>query len=258
MSLDPQAERDAADHLARLDALAPGLVSGFHLVGSATLGDYRSGASDLDICVELTDRADIAELAPAHRGTPCIVEGVYLPEGSLDGRYDRIEDVPWALSWPDERDAYGQLQPVLQMSLARYSATLRGTPPALPANPEELRAYARENLVGYWLPLIEHAQRRLPDFEAGEPVPAYQLIWLGTGPARLWHNIRAMEIISKTQATELAAEHWPDLREPLLDIVALRAGEDIPLTIAHVQAVVTLGQRILAECRPDLAEAAKG
>ena len=252
MTLDPRAAHEAAAHLERLDALRPGLVTGLHLTGSATLDDFRPGASDLDICVELAERVDIAELAPAHRGTASIVEGVYLPEGSLDGRYAKLGEVPWALSWPDDRNAHGQLQPVLQMSLARYSATLRGTPPNLPANPDDLRAYARRNLVDYWLPLIEQAQHRVPDFEAGEPVPTYQLIWLATGPARLWHNIRAAEIISKTAATELAAEHWPDLAGPLGDIVAVRAGADGPLTLDHARAAITLGRRILAECRPDL------
>ena len=252
MTVDPHAAQEAAAHLERLDKIVPGLVTGFHLTGSATLDDFRPGASDLDVCIELAEQVDIAVLAPAHRGAASIVEGVYLPAGSLDGRYPLLSAVPWALSWPDERDAYGQLQPVLQMSLARYSATLRGAPPSLPANPDDLRAYTRRNLVDYWLPLIEHAERRLPDFAAGEPVPTYQLVWLATGPARLWHNIRAAEIISKTAATELAAGHWPDLAGSLRDIVAVRAGQDVPLTVEHVRSAVLLGRRILAECRPDL------
>ena len=258
MTLDPRAERDAAAQLDRLDELVPGLVTGFHVTGSATLDDYRPGASDLDICVELADRVDIAELAPAHRGTPQIVEAVYLPAGSLDGTHARIEEVPWALSWPDERDAYGQLHPVLQMSLARYCATLRGTPPNLPANPDELREYDRKRLADYWLPLIELAEQRIPGFEAGEPVPRYNLVFLGTGPAALWQTIRTAEIISKTVATNRAAVRWPDLAGPLRDIVAVRAGQDVPLTVEHARAVVTLGRRILAECRPDLVDGPTG
>src|SRR5258708_8576380 len=70
--------------LASVDNLAPGLVSGFYLVGSVALGDFHprgagrgrlSTASDIDF-VAVTDRCpepgsqEMAGLAAAHAPTP--------------------------------------------------------------------------------------------------------------------------------------------------------------------------------------------
>jgi hypothetical protein len=44
---------------------------------------------------------------------------------------------------------------------------------------------------------------------------------------------------------------WPDLAEPLNDILAARAGRPTALKTPHGQAAVELGRRILAEARPD-------
>lgn len=41
-------------HLADLDASAPGLVVGAHVVGSAVLDDHVPGVSDLDLVCEVT------------------------------------------------------------------------------------------------------------------------------------------------------------------------------------------------------------
>ncbi|HEY0636087.1 MAG TPA: nucleotidyltransferase domain-containing protein, partial [Pseudonocardiaceae bacterium] len=50
--MDATARGRAEKYLVGLDAAAPGLVAGLHVVGSAALDDYRPG-SDLDLVVEL-------------------------------------------------------------------------------------------------------------------------------------------------------------------------------------------------------------
>lgn len=70
-TLPASAARVAEDRLRRLDALVPGLVTGMHVVGSAALGDYHDGVSDLDVVAELSGEADtdgLAALAEAHAG----------------------------------------------------------------------------------------------------------------------------------------------------------------------------------------------
>ena len=73
------------------------------------------------------------------------------------------------------------------------------------------------------------------------------MVWVGLGPARLWRTINTGEIVSKSRAGELAAEHWPDLGEQLLDIVAERASKPVKLGNKHGRAAVEVGRRIMAE-----------
>ena len=73
----------------------------------------------------------------------------------------------------------------------------------------------------------------------------HDILWVGLGPARLWHTIRTGEIVSKSRAGEVAAARWPDL--PILDLVASRRGSEVSLTDAHAQASVTLFDRIMAD-----------
>lgn len=72
-------------------------------------------------------------------------------------------------------------------------------------------------------------------------------MWIATGPGRLWHTIRTGEIVSKSRAGELVAGRWPDLAGPLLDLVALRAGAPVEVTVAHGLAAVEAGRRVLAD-----------
>jgi streptomycin 3"-adenylyltransferase len=146
------------------------------------------------------------------------------------------------------RDGSDDLHAVTRLQLACYSATLRGDRPALPKDVEAAKDYCRGNLISYWLPEVDRAESVLATREPDAPCAAE---WLGLGPARLWHTIGSSEIVSKSRAGELAAERWPDLAEPLSDILAARAGRPVALTTPHGYAAVELGRRILVEARQD-------
>jgi streptomycin 3"-adenylyltransferase len=97
------------------------------------------------------------------------------------------------------------------------------------------------------LRLVTQGERTIAD---GGPIPPEYPSWVGPGPARLWHTIATGEVVSKSRAGELAAAHWPDLAEPLLDIVAARAGRPVALTADHGRAAIELGRHILADQPP--------
>ncbi|HEY3608536.1 MAG TPA: hypothetical protein VGL06_13595 [Pseudonocardiaceae bacterium] len=248
--IDPTAAQDAAAHLARLDDAVPGLVVGLHVIGSAMLDDYHPGHSDLDLVAEVAnppDDAEFAAIAGAHHGDGLRVETVYVTVGGLAGAGE-IQPSPWVRDGEAHRDGSHDLHAVTRLQLACYSATLRGDRPALLKDIEAAENYCRDNLVSYWLPLVDASESILATREPDAPCAAE---WLGLGPARLWHTIRSGEIVSKSRAGELAAEHWPDLAEPLNDILAARAGRSVALTTRHGYAAVELGRRILAEARQD-------
>jgi hypothetical protein len=109
----PSDVRDATDrHLAVLDAVAPGLVGGLYLTGSATLSDYQPGRSDIDFMAFTTRPADdpdvVALLARVHEslGLSIVYNGNYVTMAGLP-------DVPDDAR-PAERVDAGQPQQVLE------------------------------------------------------------------------------------------------------------------------------------------------
>jgi hypothetical protein len=146
--------RVVTSYLTTVDALIPGRISGFYLVGSLALHDYRSGQSDVDF-VSVTDSPlttdEQNQLEQVHRRL-----AKERPHPQLDGVY-----VTWPelQSRPNGAAAAHCLQgnfsprggsaanPVTGCLLCRYPLSLRG--PARPDvyhDEEELRQWCRGNL----------------------------------------------------------------------------------------------------------------
>ncbi|HEX3783998.1 MAG TPA: aminoglycoside adenylyltransferase domain-containing protein [Pseudonocardiaceae bacterium] len=252
MTLSDAAAADAAAHLARLDSIVPGQVNAAHVVGSAVLDDYHPGTSDLDLVIELTHEpteADLAVLLDAHLGAGAKVECQYLRSGAL-GTPNPVGSM---INEGVVHFACKELHAVTRLQLASYATTLRGPAPAIEPDVPAAQEFCRGNLVDYWTRWLTGGMRIMLRY-APEPVTEqwrWAVVWVGLGPARLWHTINTGEIVSKCQAGELAAERWPDLAEPLLDIVAARTGETVVLGNAHGRAAVEVGRRIMAEAGID-------
>lgn len=248
MTLSDAAAADAAAHLARLDALAPGQVSAVHVIGSAVLDDYHPGTSDLDLVIELAhdpSEADLRVLLDAHTGAGAKVEGTYVASGKL------TDPAPIASLISDGvvHFASKKLHAVTRLQLASYAATIRGTAPGIEPDVAAAQEFCRRNLVEYWSDWLTGGPRIMLRY-APEPLTPgwlWTVVWVGLGPARLWRTINTGEIVSKSRAGELAAEHWPDLGEQLLDIVAERASKPVKLGNKHGRAAVEVGRRIMAE-----------
>ncbi|WP_439663692.1 hypothetical protein ACSHWB_20950 [Lentzea sp. HUAS TT2] len=212
------------EYLSFLDARLPGLVAGAHVYGSRVLDDVVAD-SDLDIVIELSSPAEV----PAFEGADVAV----VPAGSLE---KPVFDVtPLA----------GEITPVLWQQLRTVGQTVRGARPTCPGTAAEVEAYCRSNLVDYWKLDFDRLRSVLPTLDPEAAFPRDSLLWVGLGPARLWHTIRTGEIVGKSRAGELAAARWPDL--PILDLVASRRGAEVPLKVSHAAASLDLFDRILAD-----------
>ncbi|AOS62112.1 hypothetical protein [Actinoalloteichus hymeniacidonis] len=248
-SLAAAAREAALAHLARLDA-ATDLVVACHVTGSAVLDDYHPGRSDLDLLIEISRQpteSDLEVLNEAHQGLGASVQATYLPQGGLAGTPDEAGTGPWAAEGElhvDDRS--WQLHPVTWLELARYGVTVLGDTPPTVADPAAVTEFCRTNLREYWAPLLDQAEALIGGREPTEPAVPEAVIWLAFGPPRLLHTIRTGDVISKTEAGRLAAAEWADLAEPLLELVAARSGTPISVTVAHGQAVLECGRRVLA------------
>ncbi|WP_229694004.1 hypothetical protein [Lentzea pudingi] len=181
--------------------------------------------SDLDIVIELSSAREL----PAFDGADVTV----VLAGSLE---KPVFDVtPLA----------GEITPVLWQQLRTVGQTVRGTRPTCPGTAADVEAYCRDNLVSYWKLDWDRFRSAVPTLDPEAPIARDTVLWVGLGPARLWHTIRTGEIVSKSRAGELAAARWPDL--PILDLVASRRGEDVPLKVAHGLAGLELFDRIMAD-----------
>ncbi|MEU7480850.1 hypothetical protein AB0A63_33080 [Lentzea sp. NPDC042327] len=214
------------EYLDLLDARLPGLVAGAHLHGSRVLDDVVFD-SDLDVVVELAAAADV----PAVDGVDVSV----VMAGDLSRPVSSVTPL------------FGEVTPVLWQQLRTVGQTVRGTRPACPVTAAEVAAYCRANLVSYWKPQLDAGRAALRTVDQRIPVFREAVLWVGLGPARLWHTIRTGEIVSKSRAGVLAAEQWPDLGPLLLDLVEARRDAAVVLTPDHLAAALGLGDRVLAD-----------
>jgi len=248
VTLSDAAAAAAAAHLARLDSLAPGQVSAVHVIGSSVLDDYHPHTSDIDLVIELArdpSEADLRALLDAHTGVGAKVEGTYV----ASGKWADPASAASLISDGVVHFASKKLHAVTRLQLASYAATIRGAAPPIEADVPAAQEFCRRNLVSYWQEWLTGGPRIMLRHAPAPLTPRWKwtVVWVGLGPARLWWTINTGEIVSKSRAGQLAAEHWPDLGEQLLDIVAERAGKDVKLNNKHGRAAVELGRRIMAE-----------
>jgi hypothetical protein len=152
------------EYLAIVDDIAPGLVVGAHVVGSAVLGDYVADGSDLDLVCELSGPPDLPTLADTLPGD---LDVIFVRSGELAKRVRDARTVAWGRDGILHTNDQGGLVPVLWEQLRAYGETLRGPVPSPPVTREEVAQYCRENLESYWAPLLEQVRAGLTEEDNG-------------------------------------------------------------------------------------------
>ena len=240
--------RDAAeDLLARLDRVVPGRIEGFYVVGSASMGAFRSGRSDVDF-VAIVDGdfrpAELRRLRAMHVGGwvsaliddtvlrqrwPLVCNGVYLKAGDLSR--SPLEVTPLAGHVTGRFRAAPRtgfdVNPVTWYVLAHHGIALRGPGRdhlEVWTDEAELRAWALANLNSYWR---RWAARVRPVGLSIRGVPPRRLAASGVlGAPRLHYTIATGEIATKEAAARYALEvfdpRWHGLIE---DAIAFWRGE---------------------------------
>lgn len=238
LPLDDTARRrvDALLHL--VDAARPGLLDGFHLVGSIALGDYRPGRSDIDFVATLQtppDVADLEALEHAHAALAAApgpaLDGVYLQAAALRRPPEPDDPVPFHLDGRFHRHApCYEINPVTWAVLAHSAVTLRGsaaTAIVARPDPEALVQFQRANLQAYWRGWVDRTAAALAAKAPGDSVDTDALAWGVLGIARLGCGLATGRIVSKTGAGDWAIEAVPGPWTGVItDCLAVRAGEE--------------------------------
>jgi len=222
---------DALDEVLPLSA-----VAGVYLVGSAALGDYRPGQSDLDILTLTHDPLSDAELDELDRmhqelenGSQPHLDAEYAPRECL-GRLPKtgVSGHAHVVDGHFDRGPHGQ-ELVVWATLDQCGITLRG-PEARTWNaaPDaaELRAWNLDNLESYWRANFgQHVRDVLAARELDSDLPVDLAVWSAAGPGRLHRTIATGEIISKTASVDYAAELFPAYAPILMRAKASRLGD---------------------------------
>ncbi|WP_346537410.1 nucleotidyltransferase domain-containing protein [Micromonospora sp. DPT] len=232
-------------YLQAVDQALPGYVRHLYVVGSAALGAWQPGASDIDTVIMTSRPAtaeDLAQLAKIHADLPRSphFDGVYL-EPTL------------ARSWPTDRRSVpfvvngefttgrscGELTPVLWLTLQRYGIPVRGPAAAelgVRVDPEQLRRYNLDNLREYWQSAVATFPSALADVAPDAVMDAETVSWFVLGPARLHHTLANGDIISKAAAGDHLAQLFPEYADLAHRAVRWRAGEAEQFTAADLAA----------------------
>lgn len=235
------------DLVGRLDRAVPGRVEGFYVVGSASMGAFCPGRSDVDFVAIINGalgRAELARLRAMHltrwtttlvhdvamRGRwPLVCNGIYLQAGDLSS--SPLEVMPLAGHVTGRfrvrtREAF-DVNPVTWQVLARHGVAIRG--PArerlrIHTDDAELRAWTLANLNGYWRHWVKRARHGSLSTRG---VPPRRLAASGVlGAPRLHYTIATGEIATKETAAlyslEVFDQRWHALIE---DALAFRHGD---------------------------------
>ncbi|TDV48858.1 nucleotidyltransferase domain-containing protein [Actinophytocola oryzae] len=225
--LPVEVDRGVGEFLTAVDELAPGLVTGFYLVGSVALGDFHAPgagrfgpASDIDFVAVLDRRAtagspEPAALAAAHARTMAafprpFLDGTVLTWDDLAAGPQACPDGPGALGGRFAATGQFGFDPVTFCELAWHGTTVRGPRPAdldLWADRDALRAFTLDNLRTYWRPWWRRHERLRPrSLAAG--LSTWFPVWAVLGVCRLHHVVATGTMTSKTGAGRYARREF--------------------------------------------------
>jgi Nucleotidyltransferase domain len=231
-------------YLEAIDDALPGFVEGLYVVGSAALGAWQPGVSDVDTLI-VTSRAaggtDLAVLAEVHAAMPSHphFDGVYLSRDSFAERPADRRVVPFVVNGELRTDRpCGELTPVVWLVLDRYGVPVRGRAIAdLGVSPDRagLRRYNLDNLRTYWQPLADQLREHVRELDDQSTVDGDGVAWIMLGPARLHYTLACEDIISKARCAEYVATTFPSWAALAGRAARWRAGEKVAFTVKDLR-----------------------
>ncbi len=231
----PAAVDEALDvWLRHHDQLAPGLVDGLYLVGSAVLNDWQTD-SDIDIVAfssSVPGDDEIAVMRAAHEATNAELVGAKIDGPRLI--WDDVAKAPVRLTCPwtldgefHHDDGCFELNPVIWHTLAIYGRAVRGSDPSeleIATDPVALQSFVLANADGYWRGLARGVAAASRDPERTSFDPA-MTAWSVLGVARMLFTATTGDIASKSAAGIWLAAELPEHGELVEHALAIRRGE---------------------------------
>jgi hypothetical protein len=240
-NLDPDVGDRVDSYLRLADRLLPDWITGFYLVGSAALDEYRPGKSDIDFVAVVKQRAGPAGLrrlrllhvlasarsawrSAMRRNSPLsgTVNGVFVCEEDLQLPVTRIRPLASHVAGRFVVGRGFDVNPVVWTVLGERGITIRGAPPTdlgLDAEPEILRDWNLQNLNSYWRSWGRSTVSLGLAGRVAMAVPRTRMrmvTWGALGAPRLHCTIATGEIVGKAAAGEYALATFGHRWQPLI------------------------------------------
>ncbi len=226
----------ANTHIALLNRLLPGWLTGWVAMGSAALGCFDRRVSDLDFVAVVTRppaATELAMLQKAHRQLnnrwlfrP--LDGWYVPEGSLAG-----EALP-CLRFNDGKLREAGAFPIHGVDgwvLKHHGVALLGAgSEVLPFDPDWalVRQAMAENLATYWRGWANRCRNPLSPRGLGLMLGPAALEWGVLGVSRILYSLREGGITGKEAAGRYALATVPERFHPVIQEALRRRDGAIP------------------------------
>lgn len=236
--------------LALHDDVAPGLIEGLYLVGSAALDDWRP-RSDIDIVAFTADPAtddDASVLRAAHEAAfadlHASIDGPRLAWGDVSVPPHPLHR-PWTLDGEFHHDGECfEINPITWYTIAEYGVVVRGELPShlgVATDADDRRRFVRDNVATYWRSVGEQLDAALADPNRAE-FGAEAVEWCALGVARMLYTHHTADVASKTVAGNWAADELPEHADVLRAAVGIRQStQPVPVgrqVIEQVHALV--------------------
>jgi hypothetical protein len=232
----------AAAYLRWADRVVPGFVTGFYVVGSAALGEYVPGRSDLDFVAVMGDevgRSEIRRLRLLHvlagadslakataRGRRPIsgtANGVFVRQGEIALPVTRIRPIASHTGHQFVEGRAFDVNPVVWKTLVERGLTFRGPEPAqlgLDSEPQTLSQWNLANLESYWRAWGSKVSAGGHGFFSPVRVKyggRWIVAWGVLGAPRLHCTITTGEVVGKRSAGEYALDVFEAQWHPIVE-----------------------------------------
>lgn len=222
--LPPAVDELVRRYLRQVDATIPGAIEGFYVVGSAALGAFRPGRSDVDFVAVVGDPLTAAELRRLRRAQrrlyaadlaraflrphwqwPLTCNGVFVTWADLVRSPLAARPLASHSAWQFAAGRGFDVNPVTWRVLAEHGIPVRGPAPnrlRVHQDEAELRRWCLWNLETYWRRWASSVLR--PGPEAARASLLHGVVSAVLNAPRLHRTVHSGDIISKEDAGEYA------------------------------------------------------
>ena len=207
---------------------------GIYLTGSAVLGDWHYGKSDMDLTVVVNDALSKKEIASMEEQikkweaqNPSVkFEIQYVPFAILGKNLEEVEPI---LSYQDRKHSmsYSGFHAVTWYTLKKHGIVLCGRPVDqlnLKTAEDELLAYVYNNVNTYWTTWTASAARMFST-KGILSFTDWAVEWCVCGLSRMYYTLQEKDITSKSGAVEYMLNKSPyEYQKILKEAQAIRSG----------------------------------
>ncbi len=207
---------------------------GVYLIGSAVLGDWYYGKSDIDFIVVVNNsiskenvdllKKQIKLLESKYSNVKLEIQ--YIPISILGKSKEEAEPI---LAYHDKKHniSYFNFNPVTWYTLKKYGVAIWGKPVEelnLKTTKEELCSYVYENVNTYWTAWVTSATK-IFSIKGILSFTDWSIEWCVCGLSRMYYTLQEKDITSKSGAVEYMINRSPHEYQKILnEAQAIRLG----------------------------------